>query len=441
MQNKKENRQQKMMLLPPLEAFIPEDHPLRKLNRVLDLNFIHEAVREHYCQNNGRPSIDPEVIIRLFLIQAVEGIPHVRELMRQVQVNLAYRWFIGYELDEPLPDHSTLSKALDRFGEGVFNDLFERSISQCRASGLIEGKVLHIDATTIRADLDRDKVGKEDSPDRDARYGHFPGGKVLPGYKQHVVVDGHARVVVGMEVTSADRYEGKEAVALMDQVVDRLGITPEAVCADMAYGSGENRAAMDDRGTRLISPPKPFSSAGGDYFTIEDFHYDERKDEFICPAGMTLKYMGNDPRRPDRRFYRALKRICRRCSIKERCTHSAARNIKVGQDHAALIRLRADSRTDSFKQFYRARAPVVEGVFAEEKCWHGLRRAWRRGLSKMRVQCLLTAAVINFKRLIAFFILQNSRCNALIGAFWRGLSNLFCQLSVNHRYRLRESEA
>jgi hypothetical protein len=306
---------------------------------------------------------------------------------------------------------------------------------------LIGGKLLHLDATTIRADLDRDKVGKPGSSDPDARYGHFPDGRHRPSYKQHVAVDNQARVAVGMEVTSGDRYEGKEAVALMDQVTDRLGITPEAVCADMAYGSGENRAAMDDRGTRLVSPPKPFSSAGGDYFTIEEFHYDETKDEFTCPAGMTLKYMGSDRKRPDRRLYRASKRECRGCSIKGRCTRSAARNIKVSKDHAALIRLRADGRTDSFKQLYRARAPVVEGVFAEEKCWHGLRRAWRRGLSKMRVQCLLVAAVINFKRLIASFILQNGRCNALIDAFWLQWSDFFDQLSANGRYKLREAES
>ncbi len=130
MQSKRENSQQAMTLLPPLESFIPKDHYLYRLNRVLDLSFVHDTVRDRYCQDNGRPSIDPEVIIRLFMIQAIDGMSHVRELMRQVQVNLAYRWFIGYGLDESLPDHSTLSKALDRFGDEVFNDLFDRSISQ-----------------------------------------------------------------------------------------------------------------------------------------------------------------------------------------------------------------------------------------------------------------------------------------------------------------------
>ena len=169
MQTKRERSQQQMMLLPPLESFIPHDHNLYKLNRILDLSFVHEAVRDRYCQDNGRPSIDPEVIIRLFLIQAMNGIPRVRELMRQVQVNLAYRWFIGYDLDEPLPDHSTLSKALSRFGDEVFDKLFQQSIARCQASGLVEGRVLHVDATTIRADLDRKRVNKPDSSDPDVR--------------------------------------------------------------------------------------------------------------------------------------------------------------------------------------------------------------------------------------------------------------------------------
>ena len=94
-----------MMLLPPLETFIPEDHRLRKLSVVLDLSFVHEAVRDRYCRDNGRPSLDPEVVVRLFILQAIEGIRSVRELMREVQVNLAYRWFIGYRVDESLPEN------------------------------------------------------------------------------------------------------------------------------------------------------------------------------------------------------------------------------------------------------------------------------------------------------------------------------------------------
>ncbi|MEW5702374.1 MAG: transposase [Candidatus Zixiibacteriota bacterium] len=132
MQTKREKLGYEMMLLPSLEEFVPAGDPLRKLNRVLGLGCVHEAVREKYCVDNGRPSIDPEAVIRLFVLQAFEGIASVRELMRQVHANLTYRWFIRYPLTEKIPDHSSLSHALDRLGGELFDALFARSIAQCR---------------------------------------------------------------------------------------------------------------------------------------------------------------------------------------------------------------------------------------------------------------------------------------------------------------------
>lgn len=403
MQTKRDQLGYEMTLLPSLESLVPEDHCLRRLNGVLDLSFIHEAVRDRYCQDNGRPSIDPEVIIRLFLIQAIDGIAHVRELMRQVQVNLAYRWFIGYRLDEPLPDHSTLSRALDRLGDEVFNELFERSIGQCRSSGLIEGRVLHVDATTIRADIDVNRVNKPDSSDKDARFGHFPDGQLKPGYKQHTVADGKSRVVLGLSVTPANRHEHDEGLPVIDRALGRLERPPEAVCADAAYASGRNYAALAARGVRLVSPPPKAKTYTGDaYFTVEDFEYDEENDLFVCPAGKQLKYVRTEKER-GRRTYRAWRSDCRTCPLKRQCTDAVRRSVKVSRHHGGLVRLRADSKTEDFKALYASRAPVIEGVFAEAKQWHGLYRARRRGLCKMRVQCLLIAAVINLKRLAAVF--------------------------------------
>lgn len=391
-----------MTLLPSLEQLVPADHPVRRLDQVLDLGFVHASVRDKYCQDNGRPSIDPEVVIRLFLIQALNGISSVRQLMREVQVNLAYRWFIGYRVEEKLPDHSTLSRALDRIGDEVFDDMFQRSVSQCRRSGLIDGKVLHLDATTIRADLDANRVNQPNSPDKDARFGRFPGGKTKPGYKQHTLADGKKRVVVGLSVTPANCPEGGETSKLVDEVSARLDEPPRVVCADAAYGSGRNRAELEERGIRLVSPPHgPKTYTGDKYFTVEDFEYDEDRDEFVCPAGKRLSFVAVDRERPDRRKYRAWRSHCKVCKLKAQCTRSPRRQLKVGTHHAALIRLRADSKTESFRRLYRSRAPVIEGVFAEAKQWHGLGRAWRRGLSKMLVQCLLVAAVMNYKRLTA----------------------------------------
>ncbi|MEZ5357978.1 MAG: IS1182 family transposase [Candidatus Zixiibacteriota bacterium] len=405
MQTRREKLGYGMTLMPSLEELVPTDHPLRRLDRVLNLDFIHDAVADKYCPDNGRPSIDPEVVIRLFLLQAIEGIVHVRDLMRQVQVNLAYRWFIGYGVDEKLPDHSTLSKALDRLGGEVFDELFSRSISQCKKSGLIEGKVLHVDATTIRADLDVTRVNKADSPDRDARFGRFPDGKIRPGYKQHTVADGKNRVVLDVSVTAANGSEHDEAVSVIDEAVARLDAPPEAVCADGAYASGENKDSLNNRGIRLVSPPaKARKATCQGKFTVEDFVYEESDDVYVCPAGERLTFRGFDSTRPGRREYMVSGRPCRHCPYRSRCTTSNRRRLRVGPHHQSLNQLRADSQTESFKKLYRSRAPVIEGVFAEAKQWHGLRRAWRRGLSKMRVQCLLIASVLNFKRLAAVFL-------------------------------------
>lgn len=426
MQGKREQSQYSMSLLPPLESYIPEDHYLRKLNRVLDLSFVHEAVREKYCQDNGRPSIDPEVVMRLFLIQALEGITHVRELMRQVHVNLAYRWFIGYELEDDLPDHSTLSRALDRFGDEVFNELFERSICQCQTSGLIEGRVLHVDATMIRADLNANRVNKTDSPDRDARFGRFPDGKLRPGYKQHTVADGKSRVVLGLSVTPGNVSEHDEALSVLDAACSRLEKPPEAVCADGGYSSGANAHKMEQRHIRFVSPPPQAKTYTGDqYFTVEEFAYDEERDCFICPGGKVLKHVHTEKAR-GRRIYRARGSDCRECPLKSRCTTSDHRQLKVSPHHASLVRLRQDSRTDSFKVLYRSRAPVIEGVFAEGKQWHGLGRAWRRGLSKMKVQCLLVAAILNFKRIMA----ASGPCTEAAAAVSGVILSLLCLFAV-----------
>ena len=432
MQTKRDISQQELTLLPPLESMIPKDHPLYRLNGVLDLSFVHDFVRSHYCQDNGRSSIDPEVIVRLFLIQALDNIPHVRELMRQVHVNLAYRWFIGYRLDEKLPDHSTLSRALDRFGDDLFNELFERSIAQCKKSGLVEGKVLHVDATTIRADLASNRVNKPDSSDRDARFGRFPDGRKRPSYKQQTVVDGKRRVVVGLSVMPGNRRDDSEFVEVVDKTISRLGDSPSVICADSAYGNGPNSSALYSRGIRFVSPPpRQGDRRGKAFFKVSSFKYDSNRDEFICPGGSKLRYVGSMRDRPDRRLYRAKESCCRVCRLKSSCIGTGkCRHLNVGIHHESLLRLRADSMTSGFKRLYRSRAPVIEGLFAESKQWHGLGRAWRRGLPKMLVQSLLVATVINLKRLMACFIGLKSLCRWLLRAFQallEPLSEYICQ--------------
>jgi transposase len=400
MQTRRDESQCEMMLLPSLEDRIPDDYYLRRIKRVLNLSFVHDMVRPLYCQDNGRPSIDPEVVIRLFILQAITGTGSVRQLLREADLHLGYRWFIGYGVSEALPDHSSLSRALSRFGDDVFNEIFKRSIAQCRASGVIEGRILHIDATTIRADLDRDRVNKFDSPDPDARFGHFPDGTMQPGFKQQTVVDDRSRVVLAIDVLPANASEGSSVVNVLDEAVQRLEESPEVVCADSAYASGKNRSECESRGVRLVSPPRiPRNQHSRRYFGIERFSYDELRDVFVCPAGKLLRRAGRGGVKPDRWKYLASAKDCGVCPLKSQCTKAPQRGLNVSGKHAALVRLRADSQCADFQALYRKRAPVIEGVFAEAKQWHGLDRAWWRGLRKVRVQCLLVASALNLKRL------------------------------------------
>ena len=148
-------------------------------------------------------------------------------------------------------------------------------------------------------------------------------------------------------------------------------------------------------------------------------------------------YAGGVKARPGQRRYRVGRKVCGQCSFKTQCTRAPQRQLKVGTHHAALIRLRADSKTDDFQQLYRGRAPAIEGVFAEAKERHGLRRAWRRGLSKMRIQCLLVAAVINFKRLITLLMPHSASVRAdyalirLLGTLFTAIECLFTPITTS----------
>jgi transposase len=136
-----------------LTDFIPEEHILRRVARVVNLSWVRDEVRDAYCSDNGAPSIDPEVVIRLLIVGFLFDIIHIRELLREVQVNLAMRWFVGYGLDERLPNHSSLSKIADRWGEERFKRIYQRVVRMCVDAGLVDGKKVHIDATLIRANV------------------------------------------------------------------------------------------------------------------------------------------------------------------------------------------------------------------------------------------------------------------------------------------------
>ena len=157
----KQDRSQEMLFVAcPLRDLVPEDHVLRRVDKVLDLSWLRDEVSDLYCEENGRPGVDPEAAVRLMLAGYFQGIVQDRKLLREAQVNLAIRWFAGYQLHEKLPDHSSLTRIRQRWGAERFKRIFQKTVEQCIGAGLVSGETVHVDATLIRADVSWESLTK-----------------------------------------------------------------------------------------------------------------------------------------------------------------------------------------------------------------------------------------------------------------------------------------
>lgn len=451
MQTRKERCQEDLFVAAPLRALVPEDHVLRRVDAVLDLSWLHEAVRDCYCQDNGRPSIDPESALRLMLAGFFYNLVGDRPLMREAQVNLAIRWFAGYRLDEALPDRSSLTHIRQRWGESLFRAVFERTVAQCAAAGLVNAETVHIDATLIRADVSWDSLttryvdavleatGEELSPaptDGPPADGDGPGAPPKPGargrikkkkysptdpeatmatscrqhhleptYKQHTAVEDQSGVIVDVAVTTGESNEGKELPGQLERIEKNTGDRVRVLTADGAYAHGTNYATLEDHGTDAVIPPPriPRRRKGTQRIPARRFKYDAEKDRVTCPAGRFLHRKGRTAN-GNGSYFRASARDCKTCPLRARCLSAKAhaRSLVIVDGYPSLLRARRRKEKGwdpTTRDHYCRHRWHVEGVHGRAKTQHGLRRAARRGLANLAMQCYLTAAVMNLKKL------------------------------------------
>ena len=179
MLGRKERNQLELFMTGSLRQLVPDDHVLARVDRVLDLSWLPSEVAGLYCETNGRPGIDPEVAVRLMLAGFLLGIVHERRLMREAQVNLAIRWFIGYGLHEALPDHSSLTRIRQRWGAERFRRIFERTVQACVAAKIARGEIVHVDASRISRRSCTIPSRKPASISRTATSGSIPGRPVV----------------------------------------------------------------------------------------------------------------------------------------------------------------------------------------------------------------------------------------------------------------------
>lgn len=424
-----------------LDEVVPKDHLVRQLSSVLDLSWLHAELNPYYPRM-GRPSVDPELMIRMLIIGYAFAIRSERALCREVQVNLAYRWFCGLGIEDKIPDHSAFSRARnERFrASGIFRLVFERVVEACLTAGLVEGAGFAVDASLIAADANKQRSvpGSEWSKMRDARAARravkeylstlddeafgaatdvvpkfispsdpaaqWTGamrGPAFFAYADNYLVDVKCGIIVDVEASRAVRQaEVGAAKTMIERTADRFGLHPERLAGDTAYGSAEMLSWLVKK--REIAPHIPVidkSARRDGTFAREGFHYNRDADTYTCPAGKTLATTGTLVNDDTTLLYRGSTMVCGACSFKERCCpNTPARKIPRSVHEDARDLARSLAGTPAFEQSRRDRKRV-EMLFAHLKRILKMGRLRLRGPKGAQDEFTLAAIAQNLRRL------------------------------------------
>ena len=405
-----------------LEKMIPSNHLLRKLDRLLDLSFIRAHTKDFYCDNNGRPSVDPELFVRMLLISYFYGIDSDRRLCEEIQFNFAYRWYCRLSLADRVPDHSSMTRIRDRLGETTFKKIFDHVVDLCREKGLIKGKQVMTDASLVKANAALDsleKIGATEeeiknrpafqkgvkysnkthvsSSDPDATLANKTGVHKALYYKVHSSADMKSRVILDCQVTTGSTHDTVIFKERANEIIEENPQIREWV-ADRGYGSRENLEFLEDKDVKHFIPlwrPQVGEQEKG-------FSYDKKKDRFQCPEG---HYLYPGALVDDIKRYSLSLKVCKLCPRFESCVTAAEKRNGRGKQLRRNInqpffeKVRRRERTKLFRSRLRERMWSMEGLFAEAKNFHGLHRARYRRLSKVQIQVYMIASVQNLKRL------------------------------------------
>jgi transposase len=450
MMGEQRDNQQRLFYSFNLDEHVPADHLLRGINQFLDLSDLRSYLAPFYS-HTGRPSIDPELMIRMLIVGYCFGIRSERRLCEEVHLNLAYRWFCRLGLEDAVPEHSTFSKNRHgRFRESdAFRHVFETVLERCMAEGLVGAEGFAIDASVVKADAARasgmpgaaiDKVAygpaqasravREylegiDAADRAetarknisvtdpaAEWTCAPGGPAFFAYSTNYLVDVRAGVIVDVEATSAHRTQEVNAAQVMiDRVEERFGIKPERLIGDMAYGSAGMLGWMVEE--KDIEPHVPVwdkTERADETFSRSDFRWNDQADEYRCPQGRPLRREWRRMKRPRTHItksytiiYRASQRDCAGCPLKHRCCpNTPMRKIARSIHEQARDVAREMAKRPGYRQSRRDRKKV-EMLFAHFKRILKMDRLRLRGITGARDEFLLAAIAQNLRRMAKRF--------------------------------------
>jgi transposase len=423
-----------------LDEAVPDDHSVRAIAAVLDLSWVHDELEAYYSPL-GRPSVDPALMIRMLIVGYVFAIRSERALCREVQVNLAYRWFCGLSIEDRLPDHSAFSRARnERFRDSdIFRSVFERVVEACIAAGLVGGEGFAVDASLIAADANKqrsipgrhwdknrspekasravkeylatlddaafgaasDKVPKFVSPsDPAAQWTGAMRGPAFFAYSDNYLIDVKFGVIMDVEASRAIRQaEVGAAKTMVERTEGRFDIKPKWLAGDTAYGSGKNlNWLVNDKDIAPHIPVIDKSKREDGTFSREDFIFDKERNVYVCPAGKLLTTTGTVIDGETLR-YLASTSDCQGCPLKVQCCPKAPfRTIPRSIYEEARDVARALAKTKAFEQSCRERKRV-EMLFAHLKRILRLARLRLRGPHGAQFEFTLAAVAQNLRRL------------------------------------------
>jgi len=435
------NTNEKMIVM-YMDEMVGKDHLVRKIDKYVDFSFIRELTRPYYCEDNGRPAIDPVKLFKLPMIKYLFGIPSMRQTIKEIEVNAAYRWFLRIPFGEKVPSHSTYSQNyIRRFkGTDVFEQIFENILTQLIDHGLLDVKNIHIDSTHVKASANKKRYIKEtvrqsknvyedelltevneiredegDKPlkkndktktktkkvsktDPDSGW-YVKGEKERQfAYSAHIGTDEHG-YVLGVLSTPGNVHDSQAFKELYEKINRRFRSAIHGVAVDSAYKTPLIvHQIIKNHHIPHMPYKRPMTRKG--YFKKYEFVYDEYYDIVICPHLKTLHYKRTT--RQGKRHFEANRKDCLNCPHKHKCTMSDHKQFDLSIHHKEMAYVEDIRHTRHGKEVYKRRGKTVERIFGDFKEKHGGRYTHYRGLEKVSNEQLLVFAAMNIKKMAMY---------------------------------------
>ena len=452
-----------------MDDLVPQNHLLRIIDKAIDWHFIYNLVADKYSPDFGRPSLDPVVLIKIPFIQYLYGIRSMRQTIKEIEVNVAYRWFLGLEMQEPVPHFSTFGKNYSRRFKDtdLFEQIFSHILMECYKFKLVDPTEVFVDSTHVKArannkkmqkriaheeaifyekllkkeiNEDREKHGKKPLKDKDDEQtpktnggsgdaseskgkektmkcstsdpdsGWFHKGehKSVFAYAVETACDRYGWIL-GYTVNPGNLNDSRTFKGLYDKIKD-IGL--DVVTMDSGYRTPAIAKLLIDNGVTPLFPYKrPMSKEG--FFKKYEFVYDEHYDCYICPNNQTLAYSTTN--RDGYREYKSCGHICANCPHLSKCTES--------KDHVKLVtrhiwedymEICEDIRhTNGMKEVYAERKQTIERLFGSAKENHGFRYTQLVGKARMEMKAGLTFACMNLKKLAGILRVREEKRMAI----------------------------